>query len=62
METYLKFKYCDYLIQNGKVKLYDVIHHNYTQAYINGGKSYAMSHNVAPTLDTRCDYLGGSSE
>ena len=48
---------CKNLIGSGKVKLFDVIRHNYTNSKISND-NMVISNNICPTLDTRCDCLG----
>ena len=48
---------CEELIEQGKVNLYDVIRHNYTNTQMNGNLKESQN-NICPTLDTRCDCLG----
>lgn len=55
----LKNKLCDYLIQNNKVKEFDVIRHSYSTSRLNEWKKRNIeTNNITPTLDTRCDCLG----
>ena len=58
----LKTQLCNKLIQEGKVKEYDVIRHSYSSNRLkNGDKNMGRIENhegLSPTLDTRCDCLG----
>jgi hypothetical protein len=60
MKENLKTEYCDYLIKNNLVKVYDVIHHSYTNHRFDNKIPFRNKscNNLAPTLDTRCDCLG----
>lgn len=55
----LKQKLCDYLIDNGKVKEYDIIRHSYSNSRMKEWENRNIEkNNEVPTLDTRCDCLG----
>ena len=55
----LKQKLCDYLIDNGKVKEYDIIRHSYSNSRMKEWENRNIKkNNEIPTLDTRCDCLG----
>jgi site-specific DNA-cytosine methylase len=55
----LKTKLCNYLIENNKVKEFDVIRHSYSTSRMKEWqKRNVETNNIAPTLDTRCDCLG----
>lgn len=58
----LKTQLCNKLIQEGKVKEYDVIRHSYSSDRLkNGDKNMGRIENhegLSSTLDTRCDCLG----
>lgn len=51
----MKKQLCNELIEQGKVKEFDVIRHNYTTSK---DGNVVQSNNKSPTLDTRCDCLG----
>ena len=53
----LKTELCNELIEKGIVKENDVIKHNYTGNKLDD-KRLVPTHNISPTLDTRCDCLG----
>lgn len=57
IETNLKAQLCNELIESGRVKENDVIKHSYTSNKLDDDR-LVPSHNVSPTLDTRCDCLG----
>lgn len=55
----LKTQLCNYLIENNKVKQYDVIRHSYSTSRMKEWKKRNIeTNNEVPTLDTRCDCLG----
>lgn len=57
----LKEQLCDYLLENNKVKEYDVIDHSYSKSrkeQINNGVDIVKGENESPTLTTRTDTLG----
>ena len=55
----LKTQLCNYLIENDKVKQYDVIRHSYSTSRMKEWKKRNIeTNNEVPTLDTRCDCLG----
>lgn len=54
----LKQRVCLELIENGKVKPFDVIRHSYTSSRLKGEMRDIQENNICPTLDTRCDCLG----
>lgn len=55
----LKNKLCNYLIENNLVKEFDVIEHSYSTSRMKDWeKRNVESHNIVPTLTTRCDCLG----
>ena len=55
----LKTKLCNDLIQNNKVKEFDVIRHSYSNSRMENWKERNIEqNNISPTLDTRCDCLG----
>lgn len=63
MSSELKKKYCEELLNSGKVRLYDVVRHSYTNNRLNNGNKNlarieSAENNICPTLDTRCDCLG----
>ena len=54
-----KQELCDYLIQNNKVKEFDVIKHSYSTSRMKDWETRNVErNNEPPTLDTRCDCLG----
>lgn len=61
-ESNLKQQLCNKLIEEGKVREYDVIRHSYSSNRLeNGDKNMGRIENheqLSPTLDTRCDCLG----
>lgn len=57
-DTNLKQQMCDQLLTEGKVKEFDVIRHNYSNARMQDGRTQNKDTNLSPTLDTRCDCLG----
>lgn len=63
MSSELKKKYCRELLNSGKVRLYDVVRHSYTNNRLNNGtknltRVQSCEYNICPTLDTRCDCFG----
>lgn len=57
----LKEQLCDYLLENNKVKEYDVIDHSYSKSrkeQIDNGVDIVKGENESPTLTTRADTLG----
>ena len=55
----LKEKLCNELIENGKVKEFDVIRHSYSNSRMKEWEHRNIEkNNEVPTLDTRCDCLG----
>jgi len=59
MNKTLKTKLCNNLIENGKVKEFDVIKHSYSTARMKEWEERNIeNNNISPTLDTRCDCLG----
>ena len=49
---------CDYLIENNKVKEFDVIRHSYSTSRMKDWETRNVErNNESPTLDTRCDCL-----
>lgn len=54
----LKRQLCNKLIQENKVKAYDVIRHSYSSSRMKGEMKDIRQNNICPTLDTRCDCLG----
>lgn len=57
-KTLLKTQLANKLIEENKVKPFDVIRHNYSQSRIENERSIVECNNVSPTLDTRSDCLG----
>lgn len=55
-KTLLKTQLANKLIEEKKVKPFDVIRHSYSQSRIENER--IECNNVSPTLDTRCDCLG----
>ena len=54
-----KQELCDYLIENNKVKEFDVIKHSYSTSRIKDWETKGVErNNESPTLDTRCDCFG----
>ena len=54
-----KQELCDYLIQNNKVKEFDVIKHSYSTSRMKDWETRNVErNNEVPTLGTRCDCLG----
>ena len=54
-----KQELCDYLIQNNKVKEFDVIKHSYSTSRMKDWETRNVEgNNEMPTLGTRCDCLG----
>lgn len=53
-----KQQMCNSLIEQGKVKPYDVIRHSFSESRMKGEREIAEENNMSPTLDTRCDCLG----
>ena len=57
----LKERLCDYLLENNKVKEYDVIDHNYTtnrKTQVDDDTNIVKGRDESPTLTTRPDTLG----
>ena len=55
----MKEKLCDKLIEENKVKEYDVIRHSYSNSRMKEWETRNIEkNNEVPTLDTRCDCLG----
>ena len=55
----MKEKLCDKLIEENKVKEYDVIRHSYSNSRMKEWETRNIEkNNKVPTLDTRCDCLG----
>jgi len=54
----LKAKMAEQLIEQGKVREYDVIRHSYTNSRIKGEMKDIQDNNISPTIDTRADCLG----
>lgn len=55
----MKEKLCDKLIEENKVKEYDVIRHSYSSSRMKEWENRNIEkNNEVPTLDTRCDCLG----
>ena len=58
-ERNMKEKLCDKLIEENKVKEYDVIRHSYSNSRMKEWETRNIEkNNEVPTLDTRCDCLG----
>ena len=54
-----KQELCDYLIQNNKVKEFDVIKHSYSTSRMKDWETRNVErNNESPTISTRCDCLG----
>jgi DNA (cytosine-5)-methyltransferase 1 len=54
----LKQQLANKLIEENRVKAYDVIRHNYSTSRIDEKREVAKNNNISPTLDTRPDTLG----
>lgn len=60
-ERNLKEKLCDKLIEENKVKEYDVVNHSYSNSRnesLENNKDIIIANNESPTLTTRADTLG----
>ncbi len=58
VKSQLKAQMAETLIEQGKVREFDVIRHSYTKSRMNGEMKDIQENNMSPTLDTRADCLG----
>ena len=58
MEEILNKKLCNKMIQDGIVKVGDVVKHSYTQQIMEGNKKAIEKSDIMITLTTRADCVG----